>query len=118
MKRCEPHHAFAAHPRDPDVAWVAPLDSDDFRAFPEGRIAVWKTTDAGKTWSEGSKGLPRENAYTTAYREGLAADALDPVGVYLGTGSGGVFASRDEGATWTAVAEHLPPVLSVSVGVV
>ncbi len=107
---------LAVHPRDPDTAWVAPLDSADFRAFIDGQVAVWRTCDAGKSWDKLTKGLPGGVAFTMSYREGLAADALDPVGVYFGTASGAVFASADEGDSWSLVAEHLPPVLSVSVG--
>jgi hypothetical protein len=48
----------------------------------------------------------------------MAADRLDPVGVYAGTNTGSLFASADEGETWTAIAQHLPPILSVETLVV
>ena len=38
----------------------------------------------------------------------MSADAGDPVGVYFGTTSGEVWASRDEGRTWKCLAAHLP----------
>lgn len=47
-------------------------------------------------------------------RQGFAADGLDPVGLYFGTTSGEIWMSPDEGATWRAVAAHLPSVLSVA----
>ena len=48
----------------------------------------------------------------------MATDRLDPAGVYFGTSTGSVFASADEGESWSEVAEHLPTVLSVETHVV
>jgi hypothetical protein len=49
-------------------------------------------------------------------REGMASDRLDPVGIYVGTQSGSVFVSPDEGEDWVEAASQLPPVLSIEVG--
>ena len=43
----------------------------------------------------------------------MAGDAREPAGVYFGTNSGSVFASKDEGDSWTEVARHLPTILAV-----
>ena len=43
----------------------------------------------------------------------MTGDANEPAGVYFGTNTGSVFASRDEGETWDEVARHLPTILSV-----
>ena len=56
-----------------------------------------------------------ERAWAAVLRENGASDGLDPVGVYVGTQSGSVFVSPDEGETWVEAARHLPPVLSVEV---
>jgi hypothetical protein len=48
-------------------------------------------------------------------RQAMAVDQGSPAGVYFGTNSGSVFASRDEGDTWDEIARHLPTVLSVEV---
>jgi hypothetical protein len=48
----------------------------------------------------------------------MAADSLDPCGVYVGTGTGQLFHTPDAGASWRPMASHLPPILSVSVAVV
>jgi hypothetical protein len=48
----------------------------------------------------------------------MSTDTLDPAGVYFGTRSGKLFASRDAGASWAVVAEGLPPVVCVKVAVV
>ena len=45
----------------------------------------------------------------------MAGDARTPAGVYFGTNSGSVFASADEGETWSEIARHLPTILSVDV---
>ena len=45
----------------------------------------------------------------------MVADSGEPAGVYFGTRLGEVYASRDEGETWSLIAEHLPDVLSIRV---
>ncbi len=45
----------------------------------------------------------------------MKCDANEPLGLYVGTTSGEVWASRDEGASWNRVAEHLPRILSIQV---
>jgi hypothetical protein len=42
-------------------------------------------------------GLPQEHAFVGTYREGMVTDSLNPVGVYVGTNAGKIFASNDEG---------------------
>jgi photosystem II stability/assembly factor-like uncharacterized protein len=105
------------HPRDPDTAWVFPMDGTDVwpRTSPGGRPAVFVTRDAGATWARLDAGLPRRGWFTVK-RQAMTVDALDPVGVYFGTTSGEIWASRDEGATWSRIAEHLPEIYSVEVG--
>ncbi len=45
----------------------------------------------------------------------MKSDTQDPVGLYLGTTAGEIWASRDEGSSWTQVAGHLPRILSLEV---
>jgi photosystem II stability/assembly factor-like uncharacterized protein len=105
------------HPRDPDVAWVFPMDGSDVwpRTSPGGRPAVFRTRDAGKSWTRCDRGLPNENAFLTVLRQSMAVDAEDPVGVYFGTTTGQVWASADEGESWATAAENLPHIYSVEV---
>jgi photosystem II stability/assembly factor-like uncharacterized protein len=105
--------ALAIHPKDPDMAWIVPLEADMFRCTPEGKLRVYKTKNAGKKWEAMTKGLPQKDAYETVIRDAMAADSLDPAGVYFGTRSGKVFASADEGKKWTTVIDGLPPVVCV-----
>lgn len=108
---------IVADPNRPGTAYVLPLDSDLFRAVPDGRLRVFRTTDGGSSWEGLEKGLPQENAWLSVLRDGFAADTLDPAGLYFGTRTGDVFASSDAGESWQEVARHLPPVLCVKTGV-
>ncbi len=44
--------------------------------------------------------------------DAFCVDEGDPTGVYVGTRDGCVYASADEGDTFTLVADHLPDVLA------
>lgn len=110
---------MVAHPRDPRTAWLIPLNgADKGRFMPEASAAVWRTNDGGDTWIRSGAGLPQRDAYLGVLREAMGADTNDPAGVYFGTSAGHVFASTDEGVTWTLVAEHLPEIWSVDAAVV
>jgi len=105
---------IATHPREPDTAWVVPLNGDDRgRYMPDGAAAVWRTKDLGDTWERHGEGLPQKDAYLGVLREAMSVDTLDPVGVYVGTSNGELWASADEGATWTEVAAYLSAIWSV-----
>ena len=64
------------------------------------------------------RGLPQKGAYETVLRDAMAADSLDPVGLYLGTRSGQIFGSRDEGRSWHKILEGLPSVVCLRTAVV
>lgn len=102
------------HPRDPDTVWVFPMDGGTVwpRTSPDGKPAAYVTRNAGKTWKRLDKGLP-ERAWYTVKRQSMAADDRDPIGLYFGTTSGDVWASRNGGEKWTCVAKHLPHIYSV-----
>lgn len=108
---------MALHPRDSQTAWVAPLQGAEFRAPPKGKLTVYRTRDGGSSWEPLTNGLPQRNAYMGIYRENLSSDVLDAAGVYLGTNTGKVFFSSDEGDSWKKVADNLPPVTSVEAAV-
>lgn len=104
------------HPRDPQTIWTIPLNGDMQGRFPpEASAAVWKSTNGGETWEAKRTGLPRQNCYFTVLRQAMSGDMCDPAGLYFGTNTGSIFASRDEGETWEEIARHLPTVLSVEV---
>jgi hypothetical protein len=65
-----------------------------------------------------SKGLPQEGAYETVLRDALDTDSAGPAGVYFGTRSGKVYASADDGDSWSLVHEGLPPVVCVKAALI
>lgn len=107
---------IAVHPRDPETVWVLPLNGDSQGRYPPGaQAAVWKSTDGGQSWRDCRAGLPQEGCFFTVLRQAMATDRAEPAGLYFGTNSGSVFASQDEGETWSEIARHLPTVLCVEV---
>jgi photosystem II stability/assembly factor-like uncharacterized protein len=103
------------HPRDPDTAWVFPMDGTTVwpRTSPGGRPAVYRTRDAGATWERQDTGLPRAQGWFTVKRQAMTCDARDPIGLYFGTTSGEIWGSTDEGKSWRPLLQHLPQILSV-----
>ena len=103
------------HPRDPDTAWVFPMDGTEVwpRTSPGGKPAVFRTRDAGATWKRQDKGLPKGQAWLTVKRQAFAADAGDPVGLYFGTTSGELWMSLDAGKSWRTLAAHMPHIYAV-----
>jgi hypothetical protein len=105
------------HPRDPDTAWVFPMDGTDVwpRTSPDGRPATYVTRDAGASWTRKDRGLP-QSAWFTVKRQAMTVDDADPVGVYFGTTSGELWGSADEADTWAPIAQHLPEIYSLEFG--
>lgn len=108
-----------AHPRDPDTLFLLPLNGDQAgRYMPDGKDAVWRTGDAGASWTALREGLPQHNCFFGVLRQAMATDGLDPAGIYFGTSSGSLYASGDEGQSWRPIADHLPTITSVEAMVV
>jgi serine/threonine protein kinase len=105
--------AMVMHPHDADCVYIVPVESDEFRCTPDGRLRVYRTRNAGASWEPLARGLPQNGAYETVLRDAMSADALDPVGLYFGTRSGHIYGSSDEGKTWKQILAGLPPVVCV-----
>ena len=105
--------AMLMHPHDPDCVYIVPVESDEFRCTPNGRLRVYRTRNAGGSWEPLTRGLPQTGAYETILRDSLATDSLDPAGVYFGTRSGKLYHSRDEGKTWALIRDGLPQIVCI-----
>jgi len=104
----------AAHPHDADTLYLAPLNGDQAGRFmSDGEAAIWRTRDAGATWTPLRTGLPQQGAFFNVLRRAMATDTLPTAGVYFGTTSGSLYASADEGESWQEIASHLPTITSV-----
>jgi photosystem II stability/assembly factor-like uncharacterized protein len=110
--------AMAAHPRDPDTAWVIPLSiPEEGRLMPGAHAAVWRTHDRGASWVCADQGLPQRDAFLSVLREAMARDTLDPVGVTFGTSTGQLWHSADGGDTWRMITDTLPEIWGVEANV-
>ena len=105
---------IAVDANDPKRVYVAPLEGDYARISPEGHCTIWASDNSGKEWIPLNRGLPA-TSYFTILREGMVADDQDPCGVYFGSTTGQLFASRNRGEGWTKITDGLPPINSVYV---
>ncbi len=101
----------------PDTVYVVVED-------PEGRhnigkqFTVYRTEDGGKEWVPLRQGMPEgPGVLLGVLRHAMCTDVKDPCGVYVGTNTGQLFASRDRGDSWQLVADFLPPIYSVTTAV-
>ncbi len=112
------HFGFpmGVHPEDPNVIWTLPLNGDAAGRYPpDASAAVWKSVDGGQTWTDKREGLPQGACYFTVLRQAMAVGQGTPARIWFGTNTGSIFASDDEGESWSELARHLPTVLSVEV---
>jgi photosystem II stability/assembly factor-like uncharacterized protein len=107
--------AIDVHAHEPETIYVVPIKSDSEHFPPDGKLRVYRSKTGGNEWEPLTKGLPQANCYVDILRDAMAVDTLDECGIYFGTTGGQVYCSADAGDTWSAIVEHLPPVLSVEV---
>lgn len=102
----------AVHPRAPDTAWFVPGIKDEKRIPVDGRLVVTRTRDGGESFETLSKGLPGRHTYDVVWRHALA---VDPSGDRLAMGSttGGLWVSEDQGDSWSEITHTLPPIHAV-----
>jgi hypothetical protein len=108
---------IAVHPADPKTIYIALEESDEYRMSVDGRFSVWRSRDAGDSWTRLTAGLP-ERAHLDVLREAMGTDSFDDAGVYIGTNTGQLFYTRDSGDNWELLADFLPPIQSVEAAVV
>jgi photosystem II stability/assembly factor-like uncharacterized protein len=102
----------AVHPRDPDTAWFVPAHSDQKRAPITGEVVVTRTRDGGASFEVLRDGLPQHHAYDLVLRHALAI-ADDGVQLAIGSTTGNLWVTDDQGDHWHTAAHHLPPIYAV-----
>ena len=100
------------HPNDPKTAWFIPGISDQKRIPVDGRLVVTRTRDGGTSFDVLSRGLPQGQAWDLVYRHGFD---IDTAGNHLALGSttGNVWVTENQGDDWVCAATNLPPVYCV-----
>jgi photosystem II stability/assembly factor-like uncharacterized protein len=106
---------IAVHAHEPETIYVVPIKSDSEHYPPDGKLRVYRSRTGGDEWQALTSGLPQEHCYSNVLRDAMCVDAKKPCGIYFGTTGGQVFASANEGDSWSTIAGHLPSVLSVEV---
>ena len=103
------------HAHEPETIYVVPIKSDSEHYPPEGKLRVYRSRTGGNEWQALTEGLPQKDCYVNVLRDAMAADSLDPCGIYFGTTGGQVYVSPDGGDRWSMIVRDLPSVLSVEV---
>ena len=107
--------AAATHPHDRDAFYVIPLDGGQGRTMPDGQGRRLANARRRLELAATHNGLPTENAYVGVLREGMTFDDHDQPGLYFGTSTGQLFASLDEGESWSQIGGLFPGITSVTV---
>jgi len=100
------------HPSEPDTAWFVPGIKDEQRIPPDGRLVVTRTRDGGRSFDTLTVGLPQVHAYDIVYRHGLDIDGTGER-LAMGSTTGGLWISEDQGDSWQEISHTLPPVYAV-----
>lgn len=95
--RSDPIVVLQLHPKNPDIIYVA---TNDY---------IYKTRDAGQTWTNLSKGMSHSRVIS------MAIDPAYPATVYAGTKGDAVFKSHDGGQRWVSMRSGLDDATITSV---
>ena len=99
--RCAPERghvgALAVHPSSRGVLWAG------------SEHGVFRSDDGGRSWGPPGRGLAITDVHS------LAVDPKTPTTIWAGTHGGGVYVSRDSGASWTAASDGTPGLYGAAV---
>ncbi|HEV2953093.1 MAG TPA: exo-alpha-sialidase [Candidatus Dormibacteraeota bacterium] len=101
------------NPHKPGTVFVIPQESSQFRAFPEGRMAVYRTRNGGASWAPTEVGLASPS-YSGVLRNSMITDGAAETGIYFGTTGGEVYASIDDGERWERLPGSFPRIESLA----
>ena len=107
--------AVAVHPEEADTAWFVPAVKDEKRVPVDGALVVNRTRDGGRSFETLRTGLPQSHCYDLVYRHGLAVSP-DGESLLMGSTTGGLWESDNQGDCWRVVGLNLPPVYAVAFG--
>ncbi|MBO3697378.1 glycosyl hydrolase [Roseivirga sp. E12] len=102
--------AMVIDEEDVNTAWVIPAQSDDLRYPIQNKLAVYKTTNAGKSWKAQSSGLPQEAAFDLVLRASFARNQQT---MAFGSNNGNLYLSEDNGEHWQVLSQSLSSVRNV-----
>ncbi|GCE24032.1 WD40/YVTN/BNR-like repeat-containing protein [Dictyobacter kobayashii] len=104
--------------RHPDTLFTFVVNDED--RYPLGdQFTVYRSQNGGANWEACTSGLPRgARARQKILRHGMCSDDKFPCGVYIGTMSGDIFASADNGDNWQMIATGLPTIYAVTAVVI
>lgn len=104
--------AVCVHPQEPDTVWFVPAVKDECRVPVDGRFVVTRTRDGGSSFEVLSNGLPEGGAYDLVYRHGMDVDQSGDL-LIVGSTSGSLWISEDQGDSFSPITHHLPPIYCV-----
>lgn len=104
----------AAPKHTPGKAFFVPLEPEARVASAKDGLQVYAWDEKKRKWAASLRGIPFPGEMGT-HREGLAADSMDPAGVYLGTTTGQLIFSSDGAKSWDQIPYRFPSIHSVSV---
>jgi hypothetical protein len=94
----------------PPSKW--PAIKDECRLPVNGQVVVTRTRDAGQSFAALSTGLPQKHAYDLIYRHCLDVDSSGDR-LAIGSTTGALWVSENQGDSWQCVSRHLPPLYCV-----
>lgn len=104
--------ALAVHPREPETAWFVPAVKDECRVPVGQRLLVTRTRDGGQSFESLSRGLPQTDCFDLVYRHALEVDGSGQC-LAMGSTTGHLWLSDDQGDSWQALAGNLPPIYAL-----
>lgn len=101
----------------PDTLFVI-VEDPEARQNVSDQFAVYRTRNAGESWEACTPGLPAgPGVRLGVLRHAMCTDTHNPCGIYVGTNTGQLFASRDQGESWELIADFLPTIYSVTAAI-
>lgn len=102
----------SVHPFDGNTAWFVPGVKDECRIPVDGRLVVTRTRDGGETFETLTNGLPQNGSYDLVFRHGMDID-ISGEQLLMGSTTGNLWKSDDQGDNWRCLSNHLPPIFAV-----